>query len=182
MERRFALEGGGTMEVREEGGRVLLSVSRPGDSSGLYKAWAVGERGELLLGTLAPEGGRLCLRRALSRSALEQAGVWPVTGGRAAMVYAFSRKPTGEGEGLWRWERRPARCFRDGVLREAAQSWGPMLRRREEDGFLLAAPFDPERPFPMVPIFCLGRLERVEGRPYIVFSFDAQGNPRPSHA
>lgn len=182
MEQRFTLKGGGTLAVREEGERVHLSAGRPADSSGLYKVWVRGQKGELLLGTLAPEGGNLCLRRTLSRAALSQAGAWPVTGGRTAMVYAFSaNQPRGE-KPLWRWERCPARCLHDGVLREAAQNWGPMLIRREGEGFLLAALFDPERPFPMTPIFCFGRLQRVEGRDHVVFLFDNEGKPLPPNA
>ena len=49
MEGRFELEGGGQLEVREEGARLRLSVRRRLDGAGLYKAWLRGERGEYLL-------------------------------------------------------------------------------------------------------------------------------------
>ena len=48
------MEGGGALEVRQEGSRVKFTAERQRDEVGLYKVWLRG-RGEFLLGTLIPE-------------------------------------------------------------------------------------------------------------------------------
>ncbi|MCI8869739.1 MAG: hypothetical protein HFF39_04205 [Lawsonibacter sp.] len=178
MEGRFELEGGGQLEVREEGARLRLSVRRRLDGAGLYKAWLRGERGEYLLGTLVPQGQFLCLERTVSRDTLSQAGCWPVAGGRTALAFSFGE----EGEPPspdWRWEHRPALRIRDPVLAEAAAAWGSMLLREGNGGFQLAAPLDIHRPFPLTPLFCLARPLRVDGQTHVVFTFNQEGEPRP---
>ena len=130
MEGRFELEGGGQLEVREEGARLRLSVRRRLDGAGLYKAWLRGERGEYLLGTLVPQGQFLCLERTVSRDTLSQAGCWPVAGGRTALAFSFGE----EGEPPspdWRWEHRPALRIRDPVLAEAAAACRELLSQRD---------------------------------------------------
>ena len=67
MEQRIEMRGGGSLTFRQEGTKLHLEVERPEDGRGLYKAWLRGSRGgKLLLGTLAPERGRLRLQRSLS--------------------------------------------------------------------------------------------------------------------
>ena len=51
------------------------------------------------------------------------------------------------------------------------------LFRRETDGFSLAFPWAPKAPFPLVPAFCFARVETMEGRPWVVFSFRDGGWP-----
>ena len=71
------MSGGGTLSVREDGLRVYLEARREADGLGLYKVWLTGRgSGRFLLGTLAPEGEGLRLRRNLSRTQLEMADCW----------------------------------------------------------------------------------------------------------
>lgn len=167
------LRGGGKLTLREEGMLVQLQAARPDDGRGLYKVWVHGPGGRLLLGTLVPEGGGLCLRRRLSRGELERSGCWPVTGGETVLAFSFEC-------GKWLREERPERLVKDVVLRQALQGQ-TMLLRRGEDGFCLAAPFDTERPFPLTPLFCLSKTERVEGGSRVIFRFDKEGNPVMPH-
>lgn len=180
MTQRLELEGGGWLEVQEEGARVRLSVRRGLDGAGLYKVRLRGDRGEMLLGTLVPEGQYLRLERTMSKDSLTAAGCWPITGGTAALAFSFdSQQAQTPPASDWRWEHRPAKLLGDPVLCESAAAWGPMLVRENASGFELAAPLDPQRPFPMTALFCLGRALHVDGQLHVVFSFDSQGNPRP---
>ena len=166
MERReFGLNGGGKLTLREEGGVVQLQVQRPDDRRGLYKVWICGTVGRLLLGTLVPEGGELRLHRRLSRGQLEREGCWPVAGGEVVLAFPF-------GQEGWQREEHPERLVKDAVLRQALRGQ-TMLLCRGKTGFLLSAPFDTGRPFPLTPLFCLARVER--GR--AIFSFDGEGKP-----
>lgn len=178
MEQRLKLEGGGWLEVREDGTRARLRVQRGLDGAGIYKAWLRGAAGEMLLGTLAPEGQYLRLERTISLEALREGGCWPVTGGRTALTFSFAPQQSPPPSRNWRWEHRPGRLFSDPVLAEAATGWGPMLWREDEGGFQLAAPLDPLRPFPLTPIFCFAAAVAIEGRTHAMFSFTAQGTPR----
>ena len=122
MVEKIMLEGGGTLSLREDGPRVHTEARRQNDGQGLYKVWLRGGgKGRLLLGTLVPEGGELVLSRTLSRRTLEDAGCWPVAGGKAVMAYPFTEKSAGE----WYWEEEPWKLVSDPVLVQAARSWGP---------------------------------------------------------
>ena len=163
--------GGGWLTLRQEGPRVHLDAERPADGKGLYKVWLHGDHGgKLLLGTLAPEGGALRLRRTLSVGALEQAGCWPQFRAEAPLAFSFAESP-----GSWYCEQHPERLLADPVLR--GQVRGPMLCQREGEGFSLSAPFRADRPFPLPVLFCLARTQRREGRLYLVWRFDRQGRP-----
>lgn len=131
MVEKIMLEGGGTLSLREDGPRVHTEARRQNDGQGLYKVWLRGGgKGRLLLGTLVPEGGELVLSRTLSRRTLEDAGCWPVAGGRAVMAYPFTEESAGE----WYWEEEPWKLVSDPVLVQAARSWGPLLVQRGRGG------------------------------------------------
>lgn len=171
METRLELKGGGRLFLRQEGPRVHLEARRAADGRGLYKVWLTGQGGgRLLLGTLTPEGQELGLKRSISLLELERAGCWPPAGGEALLAFPFS------GPERWYCEEQPQQLVRDPALRAAMK--GPMLCKKEKEGFLLAAPFRTDCPLPLEPLACLARLERLEGRPHLIWAFDPQGNPR----
>lgn len=168
------LNGGGRLHVREEGGLVVLDVYRDNDKRGLYKVWLHGRGENMLLGTLVPEGGRLCLRRRVFRQELERKGCWPVSGGECVMAFPFAAP-----DGGWRQEERPGRLVAQELKRCFASQ--ACLYRAREEGFLLAFGFDPCRPFPIPPLFCLAKVERLEGKTCVVYAFDLHGNPCLPH-
>ena len=178
MAQQVTLDGGESLELTELGAMVRLKVRRRLDRTGLYKVWLRGKGGELLLGTMIPEGTQLSLERTLSRDALMQAGCWPVTGGKCVMSFHFTDTEPESFHSSWHWEHRPSRRFSDPILAEAAAAWGSMLVREESWGFQLAVPADPHRPFPLLPLFCMACVLPVDGQPHIVFSFHSSGEPK----
>lgn len=173
---KLELDGGGSLTWQEDALRVRLEVRRRDDGQGLYKAFVSGRDGELPLGTLLPEHGALSLRRTLTLDALRRQGCWPITGGRCALAFSFREAPCAP-PALWSLRRDCAGLLADPILRSSAQSWGGFLWRPEGDGFALAAPLECHRPFPLPPLFCLGQLQDIQGRPHIVWRFDREGNP-----
>ena len=130
MERQWELAGGGTLCCQEAGERVALRADCPADGAGLYKVWLhSGGNGRFLLGTLTPEGGRLCLRRTVTRAELERRHCWPVTGGERVLAFAFSGQA-----GPWRrasaHQRSGAAELFDGRPGAAVPPYG----RRVSDG------------------------------------------------
>ena len=169
MEGRFPFPMG-VLICREQGGRVTLHMERRA-GEGLYRGWLRGKTGRMDLGTLLPDGDRLCLRRT-------RLGCWPIMEAGVEMTYSFAQSPPAPPEG-WKWEECPGRLFGgDGTLREAAEAAGRCLLRRKEDGFCLAYPWNAKKPFPLVPAFCFGRMERVGERgAWVVFRFGEKGGP-----
>lgn len=176
MEERLNMRGGGILTLVQEGPRVHMEAERPADGRGLYKVWLHGDQGgKLLLGTLAPEGGVLRLRRTLSVGALERVGCWPQLWAEAPLAFAFSSQDSGR----WYCEQHPERLLADPVLKR--QIGGAMLCRREGECFALAAPFRTDAPVALPPLFCLAQVERWDGRPHLVWQFDAGGRPKIPH-
>ena len=181
LERCWNMEGGGILSLEEEGIRVRLRAVRPDDGQGLYKVWVRGQSGHLLLGTLVPEKEGLVLSRTLSRSALEQAGCWPVTGGNTVLVFSFTAQP-GEGK-MWRPEPDPARLCMDPLLRKLLRGRTGFFSRQEGEISLLSAPFSPQKEFPLPVLFCLAQVEERAGRLWLVWRFDRAGYPViPAHS
>lgn len=174
MEQVFPLERG-TLTCRETGGSVSLTMQVRGDNRGLYKGILFGEKGRMELGTLLPEGGCLGLQRTVPVERLRRQGCWPVTGGKAVLTYAFGRGtlPGGWGQAAHPWEL----FSRDCVLRDSAEKLRGCLLRRTEHGFLLAVPFSPQAPFPLLPVFCFARAEQLGGGRYVCFRFQEGGVP-----
>ena len=68
----------------------------------------------------------------------------------------------------------------DGLLARAAGG-GRALYRPEPEGFSLAFPYAETRAFPLTPLFCFARMERMNGEFYAVFPFWPGGCPRLPH-
>ena len=135
----------------------------PGE--GLWCAWAVGDRGELRLGVLEPRGDRGSIRKRLSRRETEPLG-------RLLRGELRLRE-----EEPWQPLTRPESVFRTPWLCRRLGEVSGGLTRRTESGREVALPLDPGRPFPLPPLFCLARTERIgEGR-YAVFRFDGEERP-----
>ena len=131
------------------------------------------------LGTLRPEGGGRRLHRTGPVAELRKRGCWPVTGGKAVLTYAFSGGSTQSGPRGWTGLDRPESCFpADPILAQGAREGGRAFFFRRGDGvFCLAWPWDPRRPFPLVPAFCLAQVKSLGGRRYVVYHFTPEGQP-----
>ena len=171
----WPLEGGGTLRVREEEPWVYLEAVRPEDGRGLYKAWCLGTGGEFLLGTLVPQGNRLRLERRVAKRTLQEAGAWPLTGGKAVMVYSFIDQEGSRKE--WKKEAHPENFCSDPVVRGCLNGANGLLSRQKNGVRQLAAPFSACKPILLNTLFCLAQVKEWQGRRYLVWSFDPEGRP-----
>lgn len=141
---------------------IIASMDDPGD--GLYRAFLLGERSELALGVLAPEDGRLRVCRRLYNRDVAPLGK-PLRG-EARRSFRF------EETGLcWRETACPAQLFHSRFLIDRLRPIGRAWWRREGSILLLALPLEEGRPFPLEFLFCLGRIQRVEGKRCVVYAF-----------
>ncbi len=171
MEQVFHIDHG-RLVCRTRGNQVEVTMMLRPPGPGLYRGILCGKNGRMDLGSLLPEGEGLRLTRTLTIDHLARCGCWPVTGGRTELRYAFGPKkfPQGWGEG-----RHLSRLFYDPILAGAVENTA--LFRQEPDGFSLAFLWNPQAPFPLVPAFCFARVETMEGRPWVVYSFREGGWP-----
>ena len=180
MEERYSLGvPGSSLTVREEGARAVFTAELPDDGRGLYKAYLTGAGGQLLLGTLMPDKGKLRLHRGFSVGELRQKGFWPPVGGEARLAFSFAqealRKPS-QPQG-WQKENEPARLLGDRLLKQSAGRLERALIRREESGFALAAPWRADGAFPLTPLFCFAKVEMLGKESWAVFHFNEKGCP-----
>ena len=148
---------------------VRCSLADPGD--GLYRAYLLGEQGELALGVLAPEGGQLALCRRLYVRDLEALG--PLLRGEARRSFRFRDGP-GDAQppqSCWHETRCPAMLFQSRFLQNRLRPIGRAWWRRAGVLLVLALPLEEGRPFPLEALFCLGRVQCVEGVRCVVYTF-----------
>ena len=135
---------------------------------GLWCAWAVGDRGELRLGVLKPEGTQGTIRRRFSRQLTAPLG----------RLLRGEARPAGAREPET-WEPAPApdQLFRAPWLRQRLKGVQGARTRRAGAVRYLALPYDRGKPFPLATLFCFARLRAIGGASYVVYAFDAQERP-----
>lgn len=136
---------------------------------GLWCAWAVGEQGELRLGVLEPEGGQMSIRRRFSDR---------MTAPLGRLLRGEVRSAV-EDASVWEAVPEPERFFRTPWLRRQLRGVKGALTRRGEGWRQLALPYDPRKPYPLVPMFCLSRIRRLGEERYVIYTFDRQEWPIP---
>lgn len=175
MEERLPLYQNGTpaglLLRREEGLHTVFTADCP-DGSGVRKVWLRSRSGaELLLGTLAPEGGRWRLTRRVARSGLERQGltgeVWGelVSGGGQPQT-CTPHVPQQRPQGI-------PLCPKDPVIAAALKAAPRGRWQREGAGWRLTFPWQVGQPFPLLPLFCFARVGRCE----VWFLLGEQGYP-----
>ncbi len=169
LDRSGVRAGRVTLERRGCCVQVTASMDSPGD--GLYRAFLLGERGELPLGVMEPANGALTLRRSFYLRELTALGT--LSRGEARRSFSFSA------ERDWQRTDCPAQLLKDESLRRRAEALSAGWWRRERGVLLLALPLEEGRPFPLETLFCLARVERIEGVTAVVYRFDGEGRPSP---
>lgn len=167
-------------EVEEQGGKATLRLSCPNDGKGLYKAYVLGPSGRCLLGTMTPDRTRLCLTKTLGVDALRQRGCWPVRGVERELSFPF--QPPGAPLPGWCPPPQGLPWAEDALRNAFERTRCPLYRAEPGGGFTLAYPYAPERPFPLPALFCLARTACLQGRVYLLFSFDSAGRPTLPHS
>ena len=158
----------GELTVAEEGLYTCFECVCRLPDKGIWCAWAVGTGGQLRLGVLEPEGQRGRIRRRFSRQMTAPVGK-PVRG---------EVRPAG-GSGVWEEVAAPDTLFRTPWLRHQLRGVSGAMTGKQGNNRLLALPYDPAKPFPLPPLFCLARVRMIRGKPYVVYAFDEKEWPVP---
>lgn len=159
----------GEAKLRADGARVEISVAMRDPGDGLYRAVLEGDRGELALGVLEPQGGELLLRRRPERNTV--ACVGRVRCVRAVCSYLFGQKQ------VWNRTEEPPELFRDDFIRRGLERCSHAWWRREQGELVVALPLKKDEPFPLVSLFCFACVQRVEDTLCAVYRFDERDMP-----
>jgi len=138
---------------------------------GLWCAWAVGDRGELRLGVLEPEGrqgGGGTIRRRFSRQLTAPLGRLL----RGEVRPAGVREPES-----WIPAPAPDQLFRAPWLRQRLKGTQGALTRQAGETRYLALPYDRGKPFPLTTLFCFAHVRKIGAACYVVYAFDGQERP-----
>lgn len=157
----------GELITQREGLYTWFSV-RCSLRPGLWCAWAVGERGELRLGVLEPEGSQGAIRRRFSRQLTAPLGRLL----RGEVRPAGVREPEN-----WTPAPAPDQLFRAPWLRQRLSGTQGALTRQTGESRCLALPYDQGKPFPLTTLFCFAQLRRIGGAIYVVYAFDQEDRP-----
>ncbi|MBR3554316.1 MAG: hypothetical protein IKN89_00240 [Oscillospiraceae bacterium] len=150
-------ERAGTLEVSRLGGYFRFRAACRAEGGELLRLAVRSGEKTADLGVLAPEEGWWRLDKRFSPAALRGLGI-----GEICACFLRREAPAG-----WAAEPAPGRLLTDGLLRRLCTGFAGALTRREGENTLLALPLT--EPFPLMPVFCLGTLRQLEGRPYLIF-------------
>ncbi len=173
------LKGGGRLIINECQGRIHLCATRTTDNRGLYKVWLFGQSGRMLLGTMIPEGGELRLERTLSRNTLLACGCYPILGGEVVMAFSFRHGEQSRPQALpkgWNIQVENTVFCNDPLLQEiiSKQSW---IEKSENHIFYLGMAYKIGVEFPLLPLFCFAKWEKLDENSYLIWKFDDKRQP-----
>jgi len=157
----------GTVEIVMEGSCAQLRATMKDPGDGLYRAVLTGALGELPVGVMAPEGGGLVARRRVYRRDVQALGEL-----RGAEARCFRR--FGE---CWRLTKDGGGLLSEKELSCRLEQEGEVWYRREGEVLHIAIPWRDGAPFPLETLFCLARVERVQGERCVLYRFDEKRGP-----
>jgi len=157
----------GELITEREGLYTWFSVRCP-LPEGLWCAWAVGDRGELRLGVLEPEGRQGVIRRRFSGR---------LTAPLGRLLRGEVRRSGAKEPEHWEPAPAPDQLFRAPWLRQRLKGAQGALTRRAGETRYLALPYDPKKPFPLTTLFCFAHIRSVGAGTYVVYGFDGQERP-----
>ena len=152
----------GELEVERESLYTAFSVRAMLPEKGLWGAWLVGTTGELRLGILEPDDREGTIRRRFSDRMLMPLGT----------ILRGEIRPVPPKTGLWEPVSKPEVLFHSRRLTEELRKEKGLLARQGNAGHWIAVPYDKEKTFPLVDLFCFAELLKIDGRTYLAFCFD----------
>ena len=155
----------GEMTVETVGLYTCFSCSCCLPEEGFWHVWLVGDKEEVRLGLLEPAGKCAVLKRRLSVRNWAKVGT---------LRYARLRCAGGN---EMDWHSTSQLPFCTPWLRRELGGRTDLLVRKSPEQLWIAVPYETAKPFPLTQLFCLSRILRIQGREYVVFSFDGTEKP-----
>jgi hypothetical protein len=157
----------GEMTMRQEGQETVFCCRSSLSGEGLWSLWAVGDRGELRLGMPRIEGNYVVLEKRFSLRMTEPVG---------RLLYGELRCPQQEESLCWN-PIKEGNVFHTPWLARQLQNWPGVLWCKVGKDRMVAVPYDPKRPFPLMPMFCFASLQRIDACIYLVVRLNGEECP-----
>ena len=157
----------GELVSRQSGQETCFSVRGSLLQEGLLSVWAVGEHGELRLGLPQQQGSGIVLDKCFSRRMTEPLG----------RLLHGELRAAGKTLTKTNWKPVDAGAFRTVWLSHQLRRCAGARWATEGGGYLVAIPYEPCKPFPLMPMFCFVRLQRIGGQPYLVLRLNGEEEP-----
>lgn len=169
----------GQLRAERQGLRTVFRADCPAWDEGIRKVWLRGDRGNLLLGTLVPEGDRLRLGRTISNAMLREKGLEycqraEIEGTMGQPAPQKQSRPAQESR--WLPVARLSLPGMDPALAEAIRSMKNGVWRREPEGICVCCPWQIGQRMPCMPIFCFASYSTRRGG-MLTWFLDEQGKP-----
>lgn len=174
---------------RQEDGRIRITATAPFLNDGVYKAYLVDTNDQRLpVGIMAPKKDTMEVSRIYWPADIDKLAE-PISA-IAEMTLKFGEqradlpdkenyKPDARADTSWQPEPEPQRFFSDPLLASRWSGIKNVLTKKEKNGILLAVEFKENEPFALLPMFCLGKPDIINGKKSLVFRINSAGYPVP---
>ena len=157
----------GEMTMRQEGQEMFFSCRSSLPGEGLWSLWAVGETGELRLGLPWTQGNCAVLEKRFSSRMTEPVG---------QLLRGELRSPQQMPQ--LRWFKVKEDCYFHTLwLARQLRSWPGALWCAVGKERMVAVPYEPKQPFPLMPMFCFASLQCIDARTYLVVRLNEEEMP-----
>ena len=157
----------GEMTMRQEGQETVFCCRSRLSGEGLWSLWAVGDGGELRLGLPRMQGNYAVLEKRFSARMTEPVG---------KLLHGELRSPRQKQQLHWHTMQEGG-TFHTAWLTRQLQNWPGALWCKSGKERMVAVPYDPRRPFPLMPMFCFASLQCIDAGTYLVVRLNGEEWP-----
>ena len=158
----------GELTMRQEGQETIFSCRSSLPGEGLWSIWAIGEQGELRLGLPQIQGDYAVLEKRFSARMTDPVGKLL----RGELRCSRQTSPRLH----WRMVKEDG-GFRTPWLARQLWNWPGVLCCAAGKERMVAVPYEPKKPFPLMPMFCFASLQSIDARAYLVVRLNEEERP-----
>ena len=174
----------GAVTISEKGLTTVFEAASDFYGDGVYKLFAASESSVSPVGVMMPRDGGLTMTRSFTKAALSALNITPDTRfflAKSGELPLPAPNPQPHEEhvappdpplpsGGWSPIKDPSVLFSDPDIATACKSARGTLVKTADSATLLAVPVKNDEPFPMMPVFCFGEPETIDGGEYLIFN------------
>ncbi|MGE4485574.1 MAG: hypothetical protein AB7C97_10745 [Oscillospiraceae bacterium] len=168
----------GSLIVERDGAAYLFQCSCQYFSPDVLRLYCVSGEKTASLGVMLPEDGKLVFKKRITKNMLSDMGLSDISRCFLRGREAPEQKPEPEEKTaviappespLWLPAYDAASLFSDADIASACRDVTGALTMEDGNSQLIAIPIILGAPFPLMPVFCFGRSEIIDGNNYVVF-------------
>ncbi len=149
----------------------LSAVVKYLDISGPFRVAAVSGEKVVPLGVMMPKGDGFEYRRSFSTNDLKNIGIddisgFTIAGDESSKVHIDTNNHE---DNEWKVTNEPWQYLEEGEFRHVFSACNEALVSTNEEFVRIAVPIVKNEPFPLMPIFCLGEIQKINENLHLVF-------------